>query len=95
MFGIGLPELIIIILLLTPAIIGGVLASSKGRSVLAWVLLSLFFWFAPIILLFLQPLKEVEGKYRECPKCKEIIKWHAQVCKHCHSEIETVIEDKI
>jgi hypothetical protein len=90
MFGIGFFELIILFSFSIPAIIGGLLAKSKGRSVFAWFILCYIFLFPIIILLFLQPLKEVEGKYRQCPKCREIIKWKAQICKHCKSDIETV-----
>jgi hypothetical protein len=90
MFGIGLPELIILFSFSIPAIVGGLLAKSKGRSVFAWFILCYIFLFPIIILLFLHPLKEVEGKYRQCPKCREIIEWRAQICKHCKSDIETV-----
>jgi hypothetical protein len=90
MFGIGLPELIILFSFSIPAIVGGLLAKSKGRSVFAWFILCYIFLFPIIILHFLQPLNEVEGKYRQCPKCREIIEWRAQICKHCKSDIETV-----
>jgi hypothetical protein len=73
-----------------PAIMGALLAKSKGRSVFGWFILSGLFWLPIIILLFLPPAREVEGKYRECPKCKEIIKWQASFCKHCQNNIGNI-----
>jgi hypothetical protein len=92
MGGIGVPELIILFILFLPAILGGFLAKSKGRNVVVWFMLSGLFWLPIIILLFLPPAREVEGKYRECPKCKEIIKWQALVCKHCNNTVKNFQE---
>jgi len=88
--GLGLPELIIVLIIFAPAIVGALLAKSKARSVFVWFMLSGLFWLPIIILLFLPPAGEVEGKYRECPKCNEIIKWHASICKHCNNHIENI-----
>jgi hypothetical protein len=90
MFGLGLPELIVVLIIFAPAVIGALIAKSKGRNVFGWFLLCGLLWFPVIVLLFLPPTTEVEGKYRECPKCKEIIKWQASFCKHCKNKIEDI-----
>jgi hypothetical protein len=88
MGGIGVPELIIILIIwVIPGTIGAILAKNKGRNAVGWFFLSAIFWFPIIIVIFLPPVKEVPGKYRECPSCREIVKWNAIICKHCKSEL--------
>ena len=88
MFGaLGLPELILLLLLCIPGAIGAVLASGKGRSAVGWFFLCAFFWFPVLIVIFLPPIKEVPGRYRQCPACKEFVKWEATVCRHCRSTL--------
>jgi hypothetical protein len=36
-----------------------------------------------LVLYYIKPLCEVEGMFRKCSNCKELIKWHASVCKYC------------
>lgn len=83
----GLPELLVLAflaLLCVPGAIGAIIAASKGRNTIGWFFLCLLFWGIPIVvLLFLPPIKEVPGRYRQCPACKEFIKWNATLCKHC------------
>lgn len=84
MFGLGLPELIVMLIVWgIPGTIGALLAKNKGRSTVGWFFLSAFFWIPIVIVLLLPPVKEVSGKYRECPSCKEFVKWRATLCKHC------------
>ena len=88
MFGIGVPELIIILIILgIPGTIGALLAKSKGRSAVGWFFLSAIFCLSILVVILLPPIKEVPGKYRECPSCKEIVKWNAIICKHCKTEL--------
>jgi len=84
MFGIGFAELIIILIVWgIPGTIGALLAKSKGRSAVGWFFLSAFFWLPIIVVILLPPVKEISGKYRECPSCKEFVKWRAVICRHC------------
>ena len=96
MFGIGFPELIIIIIMLIilgiPGTIGARLAKSKGRNAVGWFILSAFFWLPILIVILLPPVKEVSGKYRECPACKEFVKWRASVCKNCGTALSPLPE---
>ena len=91
MFGIGVPELIIALMVWgLPGAIGALLAKNKGRSVFWWFVISALFWFPIIIVIFLSPVKEVPGKFRECPACREFVKWNAIICKHCKSELSPI-----
>ena len=91
MFGIGLPELIIILLPLSiflgPGIVGAFVAGSKGRSKLGWFVICAVCPFCIIIIILLSPAKEIKGKYKQCPACKEFVKWGASICKYCHKEL--------
>ena len=88
--GLGIPELIVLFFLLLPGIIGGIIARRKGRSDTVWFFLCFFLPLLILVILFLKPAGEVKGKIRQCPYCKEYIKWHAVVCKHCSSNLEAI-----
>jgi hypothetical protein len=95
MFGMGIAELIIIITFLiifwvVPGIIGALLAKNKGRNPVGWFFLSAFLWIPIFVVILLPPAREVPGKYRECPSCKEFVKWRATICKHCGKELPPV-----
>ena len=89
MFGIGMPELIIILMCCIPGGIGAWLAGNKGRSKFVWFLLCAVLPLLIVVIIFLKPAKEVAGKIKQCPLCKEFIKWDATVCRYCHSAIES------
>ncbi len=81
---VGIPELILVALLCTLGAIGAAIAATKGRSAIGWFFLCAFFW--PLFLvIFLPPVKEVPGRFRQCPACKEFVKWDATLCKHCRT----------
>ena len=62
MAGIGLAELVLLLLTLVPAIIGGLLARAKGRNVPLWVVLCWLLWLPVLILLILPPAKRQQGR---------------------------------
>ena len=65
MFGLGLPELVVIAVVWgIPGTIGAVLAKGKGRSGLGWFFLSAFFWFPILIVVLLPPAREVPASWR-------------------------------
>ena len=70
---------------LVPAVSGGVMAANRGRMVAVWSLLCALLPPLLLLLYFARPLCEVEGKYRRCPGCSELIKWRDPVCKYCHA----------
>ena len=76
---------VLMVVLLVPAISGGVMAANRGRMVAVWSLLCALLPPLLLLLYFARPLREVEGKYRRCPGCSELLKWHDQVCKYCHA----------
>ncbi len=96
MFGLGAPELTVLLLLLgtflLPGIIGSIIASKKGRSAFGWFVLCTILPILIVAAILIKPAREVPGKYRECPACKEIIKWEAVVCKYCQREIGAVAQ---
>lgn len=92
MFDIGLTELIIIVFIIflvcfVPGIIGAYIAGIKGRSKLGWFVICAIFPLCIIAIIFIPPAKEIEGKYKQCPACKEFVKWEAIICKYCRSEL--------
>ncbi len=93
MFGLGFPELIIMLIIWgIPGTIGALLAKSKGRSAVGWFFLSAFFWLPIVVVILLPAVKEVSGKYRECPSCKEFVKWRAAICKHCGTALSPLLD---
>ncbi len=87
--GLGTPELILFTICIIPGTLGAYLAKQKGRNIVGWFFLSTVFWFSIFIVILLPPVREVIGEYRECPSCKEFIKWKAIVCKHCQTKIRS------
>jgi uncharacterized membrane protein (DUF4010 family) len=59
----------------------GYIAESKGRSFFKWWLYG--------TLLFIVAIVHVLciSKMVKCPKCAELIKVEATICKHCKSEV--------
>lgn len=91
MFGLGLPELIILIFVL--AIIFFVpiwsarVASSKGRSPILWFFIGLFFSLFGVLAAYLSPVRADGVKYIKCRYCGEPIRSEAIVCKHCGRDL--------
>jgi len=79
------PVLSLFFVVIASGAIGGIMAANRGRNVAAWCVLCALL---PPLLLFLYvagPLCEVEGKFRKCPMCGVLIRWHAAKCKQCAS----------
>ena len=91
MFSIGPFELIIILIILLicfiPGIVGAYIAGYKGRGKAAWFIICTICPLCIILVLISPPGKEIEGRYKQCPACKELVKWEATICKHCRIEI--------
>jgi hypothetical protein len=76
--------------------IPAMIASSKGRSFLAWYVYgALLFIIAIVHALLLKPdLQHAERKaieeqgLRKCPHCAEMIKREAKVCRFCGRDVE-------
>ncbi|GGB07685.1 hypothetical protein [Agarivorans gilvus] len=85
-----------VILWLVFAVCVGVLAANKGRSGIGFFLISLILspLIGLIITLVVSPVTEkVEaaaiesGTQKKCPKCAELVKNEAVICKHCQAEL--------
>ena len=75
----------IFIIMIVAGILGGIIASSKGRSVVGWAIGSALL---PIVLLILLALPRTDraplpSDSMTCPRCAETIKAAAQVCRFC------------
>ncbi len=81
------PEYVVILIMMVPAVIGGVLAANRARSVLLWSVLCALFPVFLMVIYFNKPLKEVPGKFRKCPACGEYLKWRDDVCKYCQAPL--------
>lgn len=79
--------IIAILLGLIPASI----AKKKGYSFAKW-----WFYGAMLFIVALPAalLLKPNEKLRECPKCAELVKEKAKVCKHCGNELEPVLEEE-
>lgn len=84
--GYAKPVFLIFLVIIVAGTTGGFLAADRGRRVPAWCLLCGLLPPFLLILYFARPLCEVEGVYKKCPKCGELIKWHSTVCKYCKTE---------
>lgn len=80
------PALFLFLVVIVAGMTGGFMAADRGRNVAFWCLLCALLPPFLILLYFAGPLHEVEGKFKKCPKCGELINWHAKVCKYCKSE---------
>lgn len=78
--------IVIALIMLLPAIFGGILARNRGRSVLVWAGLSAIFPIFLMVVYFEKPLRDVPGGFKRCPACREFNPWKATVCKYCSAE---------
>ena len=77
--------MIFIIIMIVAGILGGIIASNKGRSVVGWTIGCALL---PIVLLILLALPRTDraplpSDSMTCPRCAETIKAAAQVCRFC------------
>jgi len=84
MFGIDIQYILIP---LTAAIVGGMLAGRKGRNVAGWAIGCFILPVLLLVVALLGPAGPVHGKYRTCPHCAELTKWQANTCPHCQKDI--------
>lgn len=80
------PVLFVVLIVLVSGATGGVMAANRGRNVEFWSVLCALLPPCLLLIFFAKPLCEVEGKFRRCLDCSQLIKWHEPVCKYCHSE---------
>jgi hypothetical protein len=77
------PVISLFLVILAIGMTGGFMAANRGRSVPVWCLLCALLPPFLLFLYFSRPVSEVEGKFKTCAACGELIKWHAAVCKYC------------
>jgi hypothetical protein len=78
--------LVIGLIMLVPAIFGGILARNRGRNIAVWALLSAIFPIFLMVVYFEKPLRDVPGGFKRCPSCNEYNPWKATHCKYCSAE---------
>jgi len=77
------PALIVFLVPIIFAVIGGVMAANRGRNFLVWGICSALFPICIMIVWFEKPVKEVKGHFRKCSNCGEWIKWKEMTCRYC------------
>ena len=89
-----------IIVWLVLAILVGVFANNKGRSGVGFFLLAVLLspLIGLVIALLVSPNEKAleseaiaNGGLKKCPHCAELVKEEANLCKHCQSPLEKVI----
>ena len=80
------PEMFVFFVIALFGVAGGWMAANRGRNFIGWCLLCALFPIFLLVIYFNKPLREVEGKFKLCPKCGEFIKWREPVCKYCRTE---------
>ncbi|GFE59314.1 hypothetical protein [Geobacter sp. AOG1] len=86
MSGYVKPEFVVLLIMMVPGAVGGWLAANRARNVIGWCLLCALFPVFLLVIYFHKPLREVPGKFRQCPNCREFLKWRDTVCKYCNTE---------
>jgi len=79
------PAFFVFLVVIAAGMTGGFMAADRGRRVAVWCLLCAMLPPFLLFLYFARPLREVEGVFRKCSKCGELIKWNAPLCKYCKS----------
>lgn len=77
----------IFVFFLLPGIIGARLAWTKGRNPLGWFALNVLFPPTLMVTIFQKPVRPVQGHYRQCPNCREFVKWRETTCKYCQTSL--------
>lgn len=74
------------------AIVSAIVASSKGRSSFAWLVLGAIFGIFALILVIVLPSQNTPSRdpnapspatHVKCPDCRELVFKDARKCKHC------------
>lgn len=84
------------------ALVCEAIATSKGRSGLLWAVSGLLFGPFAVVLVAVLPKDQdaidwrdiSRGKKRKCPYCAEVVNREAVICKHCHTELGALIDDR-
>jgi hypothetical protein len=85
MSGYAKPVIFLFLIVLVAGMTGGFMAANRCRRVSVWCLLCALLPPFLLPLYFARPLSEVEGMFKKCLKCGELIRWHASACKYCKS----------
>ena len=75
-------------------VVAALIARYKGRSEVRWFLVGFLLNVIGLIVVFLPPAVRA-GVTKKCPKCAEIIRAEASVCRYCGSVLEPGKESEV